>query len=69
MSLTIEEILADSEAGIEEIRAVRHRISAQFDHDPYRLVAFFMQRQRETNGRLVSAPTTNPVTSPGSRWA
>jgi hypothetical protein len=38
---------------IDEIRAVRHRISAQFDHDPERLVAYYMERQKRHGDRLV----------------
>jgi hypothetical protein len=31
---------------IDEIRKVRHEISAQFDHDPRRLVAHYMELQK-----------------------
>jgi hypothetical protein len=30
---------------IDEIRELRRRISARFDHDPARLVAYYMQEQ------------------------
>jgi hypothetical protein len=33
---------------IARIREVRHRISEQFGHDPYRLVAYYMELQRST---------------------
>jgi hypothetical protein len=36
--------------------AVRHRISERFGHDPYRLVAYYMERQKEHQDRLVHAP-------------
>ena len=40
---------------IAEVRAARHRISARFGHDPYRLVAYYMERQKEYPDRLVRA--------------
>ena len=38
---------------IDEIRAVRHRISARLGHDPKRLVAFYMERQKQYQDRLI----------------
>lgn len=38
---------------IEEIREVRRRISARFDHDPERLVAYYMERQERHRDRLL----------------
>lgn len=38
---------------IEEIRAVRRRISARFDHDPKRLLAYYMQLQEEHRDRFI----------------
>jgi hypothetical protein len=32
---------------ITRIREVRHRISERFGHDPYRLVAYYLEKQRE----------------------
>ena len=32
---------------IERIRVVRHRISEECGHDPQKLVAYYMKRQRE----------------------
>jgi hypothetical protein len=44
---------------IEEIRAVRHRMSERFDHDPRRLVAYLRERQEEHRDRLLrSEPKT-----------
>jgi len=37
---------------VDEVREVRHRISAQFDHDPARLVAFYMKLQKQYEDRL-----------------
>jgi hypothetical protein len=44
---------ATSDPVIDEIREIRHRISARFDHDPARLVAYYMERQKEYQGRLL----------------
>lgn len=52
---------------IDEIRAIRHRISARFDHDPARLVAYYMELQKEFAGRFVKAPgptTTGNLEAP-----
>jgi hypothetical protein len=45
-----------SDPVIDEIRAVRHEISARFDHDPERLVAYYMELQELYRDRLVRAP-------------
>ena len=44
---------------IDEIRKIRHRISARFDHDPAQLVAYYMERQKEYQDRLIES---KPVT-------
>lgn len=44
------------EEEIAAIREVRHRISEQFGHDPYRLVAHLMELQKEHPEKLVAAP-------------
>ena len=49
---------------IDEIRAVRHRISAQFDHDPVQLVAYYMELQKKFADRFVKAPTAEAETKP-----
>ncbi|MFL6199746.1 MAG: hypothetical protein ACJ76J_11245 [Thermoanaerobaculia bacterium] len=41
---------------IARIREVRHRISEQFGHDPYRLVAYYMELQKEHPEKLIAAP-------------
>lgn len=49
---------------IDDIRAVRRRISAEFGHDPRRLVAHYMEMDRrmraEGKHRFVEAPTSAP---------
>jgi len=44
---------------IDEVREVRHRISAEFDHDPVRLVAYYMKMQEQYRDRLVDAPSSD----------
>ena len=42
-----------SDPVIDEIREVRHRISARFGHDPAQLVAFYMEMQKQYQERLI----------------
>ena len=42
-----------SDSVIDEIRKVRHRISARFDHDPTQLVTFYMEMQKQHQDRLI----------------
>jgi hypothetical protein len=48
-------ILEEDDEEITRVRAARHRISERFGHDPYRLVAYYMERQKEHQDRLVHA--------------
>lgn len=41
---------------IDEIREVRHRISASCDHDPAKLVSYLMQYQEQFRDRLTYIP-------------
>ncbi len=43
---------------IDEIREVRHRISARLDHDPARLVAYYMELQKQYKDRLITTEKT-----------
>jgi hypothetical protein len=43
---------------IDEVREVRHRISARFDHDPARLVAYYMEIQKQYQDRLIKTEKT-----------
>ncbi|MEW6364700.1 MAG: hypothetical protein AB1714_08680 [Acidobacteriota bacterium] len=38
---------------IDEIRALRHSISARFDHDPEQLVAYYIRLQDQYRDRLI----------------
>ena len=42
-----------SDPVIDEIREVRRRISARFEHDPTQLVAFYMEMQKQYQDRLI----------------
>lgn len=48
-----------SDPAVDEIREVRHRISARFDHDPARLVAYYMKLQEQYRDRLVDTSKTS----------
>jgi hypothetical protein len=39
---------------VDPIREIRMRISAQFDHDPARLVEHYMEYQKQFKDRLIS---------------
>lgn len=41
---------------IERVRAARRRISERFGHNPYKLVAYYMERQEQHRDRLIRAP-------------
>ena len=43
-----------SDPVIDEIREVRRRISARFDHDPTQIVTFYMEVQKQYQDRLIS---------------
>ena len=47
---------AQSDPVIDEIREVRHQISARFNHDPERLVAHYMELQEQYKDRLIEPP-------------
>ncbi len=49
----MNEKMAPSDPVIEEVREARHRISARFDHDPARLVAYYMELQQQYQDRLL----------------
>jgi hypothetical protein len=40
---------------IDEVREVRHHISARFGHDPERLVAYYMALQEQYRDRLIGS--------------
>jgi hypothetical protein len=55
---------------IDEVREVRHRISARFHHDPARLVAYYIKLQEQYRERLIvtnEAPTPAQLNRPTRR--
>jgi hypothetical protein len=46
---------------IEEVREVRRRISARVGHDPTRLVAYYIEMEKQYQGRLIGAPEAEGV--------
>jgi len=61
MSQKFDASVDQGEEEIAAIREVRHRISEQFGHDPYRLVAYLMELQKEHPEKLVPAPEPEVV--------
>ena len=61
MSQELDTSIDQGEEEIAAIREVRHRISEQFGHDPYRLVAYLMELQKEHPEKLVPAPEAEVV--------
>jgi hypothetical protein len=51
-----------SDPVIDEIREVRHRISARFAHDPVRLVAYYRELQKQYQDRLIETEKTDERT-------
>jgi hypothetical protein len=57
MNEKIEPTLVDEgDEEIARIREVRHRISEEFGHDPYRMVDYYINLQKEHPEKLVRAP-------------
>ena len=50
-----------SDPVIDEVREVRHRISARFDHDPTQIVAFYMEMQKQHQDRLIETTQSAEV--------
>lgn len=61
MNQELDPTIDQGEEEIAAIREVRHRISERFGHDPYRLVAYLMELQKEHQGKLILAPEANVV--------
>jgi hypothetical protein len=56
MSPDFDPSVDQGEEEIASIREVRHQISERFGHDPYRLVDYLMELQKEHPERLLPAP-------------
>lgn len=44
-----------SDPVIDRVRKARHEISARFDHDPEKLTAYYIERQKRHEDRLIRA--------------
>jgi hypothetical protein len=44
--------MKENDPTIDRIRQVRHQISAEFGHDPKRLVAFYANLEKELSDRF-----------------
>ena len=49
---------------IDEIREIRHRISASCDHDPAKLIAYLMDFQMQYRDRLTYDPSEGSIPHP-----
>ena len=61
MNQELDTSVDEGEEEIAAIREVRHRISEEFGHDPYRLVNYLMELQKEHPEKLVRAPEVEIV--------
>lgn len=57
MNEPIDETWTAADDVIEEVREVRRRISERFDHDPVRLVEYYMEVEKQYADRLVDRET------------
>jgi hypothetical protein len=53
-----------TDPAIDAVREVRHRISERVGHDPARLVAYYMELQRQFPSRLVGVDRTEGADVP-----
>jgi hypothetical protein len=51
---------------IDEVREVRHCISKRCSHDPVRLVAHYMELQKQYRDRLINSAKTPETTDPSA---
>ena len=66
MSREAEVLLDEVEEEIARVREARHRILERFGHDPYRLVAYYMEQQKAHPGSLIRAPEPERVDEPAA---
>jgi hypothetical protein len=52
MKAPMDEPWTAADDAIEEVREIRRKISEQFDHDPVRLVEYYMEVQKQYEDRL-----------------
>lgn len=51
---------------IDDVRRVRREISAEFDHDPAKLVAYLTEYQKQFADRLAESPPKGTVGKPAA---
>ncbi len=61
MSQELDTSFDEGEEEIAAIREVRHRLLEKFGHDPYRVVAYLMDLQKEHPEKLVPAPEARVI--------
>lgn len=54
----------NEDPGIDWIRKVRHEISARFDHDPKKMVKYYMELQEQYEDRLINTSDGMKVSNP-----
>ncbi len=67
-----ESFVPDGDPPIDDVRRARHKLSARFNHDPARLIAYLMSRQDKNPEGLISfeddeasaVPDIAPITVP-----
>ena len=47
-----------NDAPIDEVRELRRQISARFDHDPARLIDYYLKLQEQYRDRLIDSRIT-----------
>jgi hypothetical protein len=57
MKDAMDEPWTAADDAIEEVREIRRRISARFDHDPVKIGEYYMKRQKRHGNRLVDPQT------------
>lgn len=67
MTPQTDPILEEDDEEIARVRAVRHRISERFGHDPHRLVAYYLERQQEDQDRLLQPSDSEAAEEPSDR--
>lgn len=64
MSQELDTSVDQGEEEIAAIREVRHRLSEQFGHDPYRVVAHLIELQKQHPEKLIPAPEAEVAGQP-----
>jgi hypothetical protein len=49
-----DDFVPDGDPAIDDVRRARHALTARFDHDPARLIAYLMSRQEANPNGLIS---------------